>query len=134
MFSFQGTGLQAQAVFKNKLSFRPHSTSSQTHQKMILSIADRMSKAQKIKMMPATEKDPENQREHLIKKEEQNLRDASRREAIQRRTREKNAAKHNLNSNYLDQDMAEEVKLCSSIRGWSYPLFFAIKCEEGKGD
>ena len=76
---------------------------------MILSIADRMSKAQKIKMMPATEKDPENQREHLIKKEEQNLREASRREAIQRRAREKSAAKSNLNSNYLDQDMAEEV-------------------------
>ena len=34
---------------------------------MIMSIADRMSKAQKIKMMPATEKDPESQREGLLK-------------------------------------------------------------------
>ena len=46
LFSLLGTGLQGQAVFKNKLTFRPHSTDSQTHRKMTLSIADRFSKAQ----------------------------------------------------------------------------------------
>ena len=43
---FAGTGLQGQAVFQSKLTFRPHSTDSQTHRKMTLSIADRFSKAQ----------------------------------------------------------------------------------------
>jgi len=63
----QGTGLQAQAVFKNKLSFRPHSTTSQTHRKMTMSIADRMAKAQKVKMIVPTEKDPESQRTSALK-------------------------------------------------------------------
>ena len=59
--------MQAQAIFKEKLTFRPHSTSSQTHRKMTLSIADRASKAQKIKMLPAAGMDPEAQRSELIK-------------------------------------------------------------------
>ena len=63
----QGTGLQAQSVFKEKLTFRPHSTSSQTHRKMTLSIADRASKAQKIRVLPAAGMDPEAQRSELIK-------------------------------------------------------------------
>ena len=67
LFFFKGTGLQAQAIFKEKLTFRPHSTSSQTHRKMTLSIADRASKAQKIKMLPAAGMDPEAQRSELIK-------------------------------------------------------------------
>merc|ERR1719507_1942679 len=44
MFIRQGTGLQGQAVFKTKLSFRPHSVDSHTHKKMTLSMADRSSK------------------------------------------------------------------------------------------
>ena len=67
IYFFQGTGLQAQAVFKNKLSFRPHSTASQTHRKMTMSIAERMNKAQKVKMMPAMEHDPESHRENALK-------------------------------------------------------------------
>lgn len=62
-----GTGLQGQAVFKSKLTFRPHSTDSQTHRKMTLSIADRFSKAQKIRVLPAVGKDPESQRLERIK-------------------------------------------------------------------
>ena len=62
-----GTGLQGQAVFRSKLTFRPHSTDSQTHRKMTLSIADRFSKAQKIRVLPAVGKDPESQRLERIK-------------------------------------------------------------------
>uniref|UniRef100_T1JUY5 RNA polymerase-associated protein LEO1 n=1 Tax=Tetranychus urticae TaxID=32264 RepID=T1JUY5_TETUR len=36
LFIRQGTGLQGQAVFKTKLTFRPHSTDSFTHRKMTL--------------------------------------------------------------------------------------------------
>lgn len=67
MLFSQGTGLQAQSVFREKLTFRPHSTSSQTHRKMTLSIADRASKAQKIRVLPAAGMDPEAQRSELIK-------------------------------------------------------------------
>ena len=66
-FPSSGTGLQGQAVFRNKLTFRPHSTDSQTHRKMTLSIADRFSKAQKIRVLPAVGKDPESQRNERIK-------------------------------------------------------------------
>ena len=62
-----GTGLQGQAVFRNKLTFRPHSTDSQTHRKMTLSIADRFSKAQKIRVLPAVGRDPETDRLARIK-------------------------------------------------------------------
>ena len=54
-------------MFKNKITFRPHSTDSQTHRKMTLSIADRFSKAQKIRVLPVAGKDPESQRSERIK-------------------------------------------------------------------
>ncbi|KAF6023305.1 hypothetical protein EB796_018395 [Bugula neritina] len=48
----QGTGLQGQAMFKNKLTFRPHSTDSFTHRKMTMSLADRSTKSAKTKVLP----------------------------------------------------------------------------------
>jgi len=114
LFVQQGTGLQAQAVFKDKLSFRPQSTASQTHRKMTMSIADRMAKAQQIKFMPATERDPESQRENSIKKEDERLRAQSRRESQQRRVREKNHLK-GLSSSYLEQDMDDEEDFDDSL-------------------
>lgn len=47
--------------------FRPHSTDSFTHRKMTLSLADRSSKAQKVKVLPIVGKNPESQRSELIK-------------------------------------------------------------------
>ena len=44
-------GLQGQAVFKTKLSFRPHSTESHTHKKMILSMVDKSNKKSGIKVI-----------------------------------------------------------------------------------
>ena len=69
LFSLQGTGLQAQPIFREKLTFRPHSTNSQTHRKMILSMADRVSKTGKIKILPNVGRDPELQKSELIKVE-----------------------------------------------------------------
>uniref|UniRef100_A0AAZ3RG44 RNA polymerase-associated protein LEO1 n=1 Tax=Oncorhynchus tshawytscha TaxID=74940 RepID=A0AAZ3RG44_ONCTS len=74
LFIRQGTGLQGQAVFKTKLTFRPHSTDSATHRKMTLSLADRCSKTQKIRILPMAGRDPESQRNEMIKKEEERLR------------------------------------------------------------
>lgn len=46
---------------------RPHSTDSATHRKMTLSLADRCSKTQKIRILPMAGRDPESQRTEMIK-------------------------------------------------------------------
>jgi Leo1-like protein len=67
MFIRQGTGLQGQAVFRTKLSFRPHSTESFTHRKMTLSLADRSQKTAGIKVLSTVGMDPDAHRVEMIK-------------------------------------------------------------------
>ncbi|KAL5110893.1 RNA polymerase-associated protein LEO1 [Taenia crassiceps] len=85
-------GLQGQAIFRSKLSFRPHSTDSFTHRKMTLSLADKTSKSQKVKILPVAGADPESNRSLAVRKEEERLRVALRRESQQRRMRERQLA------------------------------------------
>ena len=61
-YSTQGTGLQGQAVFREKITFRPYSTASQTHKKMLMSIADRENKSVRVRMVQSTGIDPEAKR------------------------------------------------------------------------
>lgn len=107
LFVQQGTGLQAKSVFKEKLTFRPHSTKSQTHLKMTMSIADRVSKSQKIRLIPVTERDPEAARQEMTKKEEERMRAQLRRESQQRRIRERSHSK-GLTANYLESERYED--------------------------
>lgn len=107
LFVRQGLGLQGQAVFTSKLSFRPHSTDSFTHRKMTLSLADRSSKAQKVKVLPIVGKNPESQRSELIKKEDDKLKAVMRRENKQRRIKEK-AFKRGISSHYMETGYEEE--------------------------
>jgi RNA polymerase-associated protein LEO1 len=74
LFIRQGTGLQGQAVFRTKLTFRPHSTDSFTHKKMTMSLADRSQKTSGIKILSQVGQDPEAFRAENIKKEEESLR------------------------------------------------------------
>lgn len=67
LFIRQGTGLQGQAVFRTKLSFRPHSTESFTHRKMTLSLADRSQKTSGIKILSQVGVDPDQDRKTLLK-------------------------------------------------------------------
>lgn len=101
LFIRQGTGLQGQAVFRTKLSFRPHSTDSQTHKKMTLSMADRSSKTSGIKVISQVGLDPEANRWERMKKEEVKLREAMRKDSKQKRVKEKGATK-GLTGNYLE--------------------------------
>uniref|UniRef100_A0A1B0A552 Another transcription unit protein n=1 Tax=Glossina pallidipes TaxID=7398 RepID=A0A1B0A552_GLOPL len=78
MFIRQGTGLQGQAVFRTKLTFRPHSTESFTHKKMTMSLADRSQKVSGIKILTQVGKDPTADRLYNLKKEEEKLRQAMR--------------------------------------------------------
>ncbi|VDM01807.1 unnamed protein product [Schistocephalus solidus] len=104
LFIREGSGLQGQAVFKTKLTFRqsllrsflffilPHSTESFTHRKITLSLADKTNKSQKVKILPVAGADPESNRHALVRKEEERLRASLRRESQQRRMRERQLA------------------------------------------
>uniref|UniRef100_A0A182S5L1 Another transcription unit protein n=1 Tax=Anopheles maculatus TaxID=74869 RepID=A0A182S5L1_9DIPT len=78
LFIRQGTGLQGQSVFRTKLTFRPHSTESFTHQKMLISLADRSQKTSGIKILTQVGFDPDADRKQNLKKEEEKLRMAMR--------------------------------------------------------
>lgn len=67
LFIRQGTGLQGQAVFRTKLTFRPHSTDSFTHRKMTKSLAERSTKTSAIKILGSVGADPEAHRGEMIK-------------------------------------------------------------------
>ncbi len=101
LFIRQGTGLQGQAVFRTKLSFRPHSTDSFTHQKLTRNMADRSNKAAGIKVISQVGRDPEANRYKRVKEEEERLRAAMRRDSKQRRVKER-STKHGLSSGYLE--------------------------------
>jgi len=107
LFVRQGVGLQGQAVFRTKLSFRPHSTDSFTHRKMTLSLADKSQKTHKIRVLPQVGKDPEAHRSEMIKKEEDRLKASIRRENKIRRTRER-AHGRGPSASYLEPDAYDE--------------------------
>lgn len=107
LFVRQGLGLHGQAVFKTKLSFRPHSTDSFTHRKMTLSLADKSQKTHKIRVLPNVGKDPEAHRSEMIKKEEDRLKASIRRENKARRTRERSHHR-GPSASYLEPDQYDE--------------------------
>merc|ERR1712226_1777257 len=107
LFVRQGTGLQGIAVFQNKLIFRPHSTESFTHRKMTLSLAERSQKKQQIKVLPMAGKDPESLRNEMLKKEDEKLKASLRRDAQQRRIKERQQAR-GLNKSYLDGTVSDD--------------------------
>lgn len=109
LFIRQGTGLQGQAVFRTKLTFRPHSTESFTHRKMTLSLADRSQKTQGIKVISTVGSNPEARREEMMKQEEDRLRASLRRESKQRRVRERVTGRGGgLSQSYLEQDLDDD--------------------------
>lgn len=95
LFIRQGTGLQGQAVFRTKLTFRPHSTESFTHKKMTMSLADRSQKTSGIKILTQVGHDPDADRRANLKKEEEKLRQAIRQKSTQNKPkRNREAAGH----------------------------------------
>lgn len=107
LFIRQGTGLQGQAVFRTKLTFRPYSTESFTHKKMTMSLADRSQKTSGIKILTQVGSDPDANRYAKLKKEEEQLRQAMRQKTTQtkqKRNRE-TAASHN---NYREEHDSDD--------------------------
>merc|ERR1711994_472251 len=107
MFIRQGTGLQGQAIFRNKLSFRPHSTESFTHQKMTRQMADRTNRGQGIKVISQVGNDPEIGRYKRVKEEEERLRADLRRDSMVNRKKER-ATGRNLAKGYLEGGDSDE--------------------------
>ncbi|KAI5936638.1 RNA polymerase-associated protein LEO1 [Manis javanica] len=67
LFVREATGLQGQAIFKSKLTFRPHSADSATHRKVTLPPADRCSRTHKMRILPMLCRDPERELTGMIK-------------------------------------------------------------------
>eukprot|EP00096_Caligus_rogercresseyi_P015355 TRINITY_DN7800_c0_g1_i1.p1 TRINITY_DN7800_c0_g1~~TRINITY_DN7800_c0_g1_i1.p1 ORF type:complete len:534 (-),score=191.69 TRINITY_DN7800_c0_g1_i1:91-1692(-) len=115
LFIRQGTGLQGQAVFRTKLSFRPYSTESFTHQKMTRSMADRSNKATGIKVISSVGKNPEMNRWKRMKEEEERLRASLRRDNKQKRVKERSTSK-GLSGGFLEDGSDEEGVSLSAIK------------------
>jgi len=113
LFIRQGTGLQGQAVFRSKLTFRPHSTESFTHKKMTISLADRSQKTSGIKILTQVGHDPDADRTQKLKTEEEKLRQAMRAKpgASKVPKRSSGAA----NASYRDHDEASDDEGAISI-------------------
>lgn len=114
LFIRQGTGLQGQAVFRTKLTFRPHSTESFTHKKMTLSLADRSQKTSGIKILSLVTADPDRDRYMNLKKEEEKLRLAIRQKQTTKPKRSRDSAAH-LNTSYRDHDEGSDDEGAISI-------------------
>lgn len=113
LFIRQGTGLQGQAVFRTKLTFRPHSTESFTHKKMTMSLADRSQKTSGIKILTQVGNDPTADRRYYLKKEEEKLRQAMRKQSQAKPKRSSRAGGANdsqqgANSSYREHDEGSE--------------------------
>jgi len=116
LFIRQGTGLQGQAVFKSKLTFRPHSTKSNTHRKMTNRLAMRHSQSQqKVRVLSMPGQDPESRKEEMLRKEEEELKAHVRREALKRKNKEK-AHQRGLMSNYVDEEDNENTFSVNAIK------------------
>lgn len=102
LFIRQGTGLQGQAVFRTKLTFRPHSTESFTHKKMTKTLADRSQKTSSIKILTQVGYDPDVDRYSNLKKEEEKLRQAMRAKPAAKPKRSRGEAAAITSSSYQD--------------------------------
>ncbi|XP_029417794.1 RNA polymerase-associated protein LEO1-like [Nannospalax galili] len=69
LFIKEDTGLRGQAIFKSRLTFRPHPTDSAAYKKMALSLGNTNSKTQ-IRILPMAGHDPECQHREITKKKE----------------------------------------------------------------
>uniref|UniRef100_A0A8R1EAQ4 Uncharacterized protein n=2 Tax=Caenorhabditis japonica TaxID=281687 RepID=A0A8R1EAQ4_CAEJA len=66
--------MSAQSVMTHRMTFRPHSTDSQTHRKVTLNMADRSRKSGQVKVMDDVGQNPEITRRENARKEEESLR------------------------------------------------------------
>jgi len=104
LFIRQGTGLQGQAVFRTKLTFRPSSTNSLTHRKMMGRLAHRINHSvTKVKVIPIAGSDPNQERMKAMKEAEEKARAEQRREQAKQKMRERQIRK-GISADYLEDN------------------------------
>ncbi|KAF1745010.1 hypothetical protein MXB_516 [Myxobolus squamalis] len=134
LFVKTGSGLVCQGVIDHKLSFRPHSTSSDTHKRVTISVADRLSRIQKICVLPTSYVDPEKQKNERVKLEDERLRKEMRDSFKSRTKRETNVQTENLDSLYEAEIEELEKKLKNYNEddddGYPIPLISDIFSED----
>ncbi|TKR77477.1 hypothetical protein L596_018447 [Steinernema carpocapsae] len=115
LFIRQGAGLQGLSVFKRRVVFRPHSTETLTHRKMTLNMAERSNKSQKVKVLNIVGNNPEEAKRDMIRKEEEKLRAAARRETQQRKLKDRQRAA-GLSHSFLEGYESEEGDSLTAIK------------------
>ena len=119
LYLIQNAFLQAQSVFNKKLNIKPSSTDSQTHRKITLSIADRVSRAQKMRIIPAAGENPEVRRAVLQKKEEDRAKAEKQRVASERaRKRKLLSSGQKLTRRYLEDndDLSDDTTSVNAVK------------------
>lgn len=117
LFIRQGTGLQGQAVFQTKLTFRPSSTNSLTHKKIMGRLAQRINNPmQKVKVIPVSGNCPHKERERLIREADERGRAELRLTQQRQKLREREMRK-NMGAGYLEDDDDNSYSLNAIKRG-----------------
>lgn len=117
LFIRQGTGLQGQAVFQTKLTFRPSSTNSLTHKKIMGRLAQRINNPmQKVKVIPVSGNCPHKERERLIREADERGKAELRLEQQRQKRRERDSRK-NMGAGYLEDDDDNSYSLNAIKRG-----------------
>lgn len=112
----QGQGLVGQAVFNTKLNLRPHSTESVTHKKMTMTMAEKTRKSGQVKMISNVGKNPDAEKQETVRKEEEALRAAIRRETAQGRSRMKGRYS-GISSSFLEgRDESDDESSLNAIK------------------
>lgn len=110
-------GLHGNAIFKKRYTFRPVSTDSLTHKKMTMTMAEKSTKIQKVKLLAEVGFDPEAGRATLVRREEEKLRANARKEAMQRKQKERQF-RSGLSHGFLEdrEEDYEDPESLSSIK------------------
>uniref|UniRef100_A0A7E4UUL2 RNA polymerase-associated protein LEO1 n=1 Tax=Panagrellus redivivus TaxID=6233 RepID=A0A7E4UUL2_PANRE len=117
LFLRMRSGLHGNAVFKKRYNFRPISTDSMTHRKMTMTMAEKTNKSQRVKILADVGHDPEAGRMSLIRKEDERMRAVARREAQQRKQKERQY-RSGLSQGFLEDrdDYEDDPESLSSIK------------------
>ena len=119
LYLVQNAFLQAQSVFNKKLNIKPSSTDSQTHRKITLSIADRVSRTQKMRIIPARKENPEVRRAALVLKEEKRAKEEKSRKSKERAQQRKLLySGQKLSRRYLEdtEDLSDDSTSVNAVK------------------
>ena len=99
--------IEAEARFRHKMTFRPHSMQSETHKKLTKAIVERHHKEKRIKIV-VTEKDPERIKQEMEAAESERIRAQKKLDSTRKQHHERFSSRRALSEDYLEEDEDEE--------------------------